>query len=165
MASKTLQINGASISIPTGLFINNTFVDAVGKKEFSVENPATGEETIKIQEGMPEDVDIAVKAARKTFMSKEWKDMSPAYRGTLLNRLADLMEAYKEELIAIEMFDTGKTYKQASTLDLPGSIGTLRYYAGWADKVLGQSSFNIPGTFSYTRREAVGVCGQIIPWK
>ncbi|TQS33748.1 hypothetical protein Golomagni_05895, partial [Golovinomyces magnicellulatus] len=52
----------------------------------------------------------------------------------------------------------------ASNLDIPGSIGTLRYYAGWADKVLGVASFNIPKTFGYTRREPVGVCGQIIPW-
>jgi len=91
--------------------------------------------------------------------------MNPAQRGTLLHELADLMEAHAEELTAIEMLDTGKTYKQASTLDIHGSIGTLRYYAGWADEVLGLTSFNIPKTFAYTRREPVGVCGQIIPWK
>lgn len=75
------------------------------------------------------------------------------------------MERNKEDIIALEMLDTGKTYRQASNLDFPGSVGTLKYYAGCADKITGMTSFNIPGTFSYTRREPIGVCGQIIPWK
>ena len=70
----------------------------------------------------------------------------------------------KEDIIALEMLDIGKKYKQASKLDFPASHGTLKYYAGWADKVQGLTSFNIPGTFAYTPREHIGVCGQIIPW-
>ena len=165
MSSKTIKIGSKDLSIPTGLFINGEFVKAKGGKEFGIENPATGEEVISVQEGEAEDVDIAVRAARKTFKSIEYKEMNVMTRAALLHKLADLMEAHAEELIAIEMLDTGKTYKQASTLDIPASIGTLRYYAGWADKILGLTSFNIPKTFSYTKREPVGVCGQIIPWK
>lgn len=167
MAPPSVKINagGREVTIPTGLFINNEFVEAQAKATFGIENPATGKVVIEVQEGRAEDVDIAVKAARKTFKSKEFKDIAPAQRAALLHKLADVMEAHKDDLIAIEMLDTGKTYKQASALDIPGSIGTLRYYAGWADKILGQSSFNIPGTFAYTKREPVGVCGQIIPWK
>jgi aldehyde dehydrogenase (NAD+) len=165
MAAQTVQAGGKSISIPTGLFINNEFVKAKGGKTFDIENPATGKVIISVQEGEAEDVDIAVKVARKTFNDPAWRDMVPSQRGALLNKLADLMEEHADELCAIEMLDTGKTHKQASNLDVPGSIGTLRYYAGWADKVNGLSSFNIPKTFAYTRREPVGVCGQIIPWK
>jgi aldehyde dehydrogenase (NAD+) len=91
--------------------------------------------------------------------------LNPAARGEFLLKLADLMEKHFDDILAIEMLDTGKTKKQAANLDLPGSIGTLKYYAGWADKVLGVASSNVPGTFAYTRREPVGVCGQIIPWK
>lgn len=163
--AQTIKAGTRDVTIPTGLFINNEFVEAQGKATFGIENPATGKVVIEVQEGKAEDVDIAVKAARKTFKSKEFRDIAPLARGALLNKLADLMEAHKDDLIAIEMLDTGKTYKQASTLDVPASIGTLRYYAGWADKINGLSSFNIPGTFAYTRREPVGVCGQIIPWK
>lgn len=163
--AQTIKAGSRDVTIPTGLFINNEFVQAQGKETFGIENPATGKVVIQVQEGKAEDVDIAVKAARKTFKSKEFRDIAPLARGALLNKLADLMEAHKDDLIAIEMLDTGKTYKQASTLDVPASIGTLRYYAGWADKINGLSSFNIPGTFAYTRREPVGVCGQIIPWK
>lgn len=162
---KTLKIGGKDITIPTGLFINNEFVEAIGKKTFGIENPATGEVVIEVQEGQAEDVDVAVKAARKTFKSKEWRDTAPAARAAILHKLADLMEQHAEQLCAVEMLDTGKTHKQASNLDVPGSIGTLRYYAGWCDKIEGLASFNIPGTFAYTRREPVGVCGQIIPWK
>lgn len=162
---KTIKINGKDVSLPTGLFINGEFVPSVSKEEFDVENPATGEKVISIQEGRAEDVDIAVKAARKTFKSPEWRDLPPGDRGQYLNKLADLMEQHREEIVAIEMLDTGKTHKQADNADFPAAIGTLRYYAGWADKVLGIASFNVPKTFGYTIREPVGVCGQIIPWK
>lgn len=129
-----------------------------------MEDPSTGQEMIRIQEGREEDVDAAVKVARRTFDDGSWTDSNPLHRAKLLNNLADIMEKNAEEIIAVECADTGKTLKQCSGLDLPGSIGTLRYYAGWADKVLGTTSFNIPGTFAYTRREPIGVCGQIIPW-
>lgn len=82
-----------------------------------------------------------------------------------MNKLADLMEEHFEELLAIEMIDTGKTRTQAANLDLPGSIGTIRYFAGWCDKIMGQSNFGISGVFGYTKKEPVGVCGQIMPWK
>lgn len=129
-----------------------------------VEDPSMGKEIVRIQEGREEDVDIAVKAARQTFESGSWSHSDPVYRGKLLNKLADILEANLEEITTLECADTGKTFRQASALDVPGSVGTLRYYGGWADKVLGLTSFNIPGTFAYTRREPVGVCGQIIPW-
>lgn len=158
-----LSINGREVSIPTGLFIDGKFVSAKGGNVFATEDPATGKPLMSVSEGREEDVEIAVKSARQAFQT--WKDTDPTHRAKLLNKLADLMEKNAEDLIAIECADTGKTPRQCSSLDLPGSIGTLRYYAGWADKVVGLTSFNIPGTFSYTRREPVGVCGQIIPWK
>ncbi|KAK6000575.1 hypothetical protein QM012_003300 [Aureobasidium pullulans] len=160
--SERLSINGREVSIPTGLFIDGKFVAAQGGDMFDTEDPATGKPLFSVAEGREEDVQIAVKAARHTFQT--WKDTDPTYRAALLNKLADLMEKNADDLIAIECADTGKTPRQCSSLDLPGSIGTLRYYAGWADKINGLTSFNIPGTFSYTKREPVGVCGQIIPW-
>ncbi|KAF2635187.1 aldehyde dehydrogenase [Massarina eburnea CBS 473.64] len=161
--SESLKIQNRDVSVPTGIFINNEFRASLTSSQFSVENPATGEPILSIEEGREEDVNAAVKAARAAFEGG-WSTSNPVERGELLNRLAQLMERDKEDIIALEMLDTGKTYKQASNLDFPGSVGTLKYYAGWADKVLGLTSFNIPGTFAYTRREPVGVCGQIIPW-
>ena len=126
--------------MPTGIFINNEFRKSTSAATFGVENPATGEEILQIEEGREQDVEDAVKAARQAFEGGEWADTDPVYRSRLLGKLADLMERDKEDLIALEMLDTGKTYKQASGLDFPGSVGTLRYYAGWADKVHGRLS-------------------------
>jgi len=162
-SSQSIHLNGRSIDIPTGLFIDGKFVAAKQGNTFSSEDPATGKPIIEIAEGRQEDVDEAVKVARRAFNT--WKDSNPMQRAACLNKLADLLEKNADDLIAIECADTGKTIQQCSNLDLPGSIGTLRYYAGWADKIEGLTSFNIPGTFAYTRREPVGVCGQIIPWK
>lgn len=165
VSSKNLNINGRDVSIPTGLFINNEFCKSISGNTFSVENPTNGKPIIDLQEGREEDVDVAVKAARTTFESKEWGGVNPVHRGDLLKKLAALMERDKEDIIHLEMLDTGKTRRQAENLDFPASVGTLKYYAGFADKIQGLTSFNIPGTFAYTRREPVGVCGQIIPWK
>lgn len=164
-SSKTVKIGGRDVSIPTGIFINNEFRQSIEGNTFGVEDPATGKEVIRIQEARENDVDEAVRVARKTFNSKEWAESNPSMRGELLQKLAQLMERDKEDIVAIEMLDTGKTYKQAAGLDFMGCVGTLKYYGGWADKILGLTSFNIPGTFAYTRREPIGVCGQIIPWK
>lgn len=163
--SVQLSLASRKVSLPTGLFINGDFVPAKGGKTFNSEDPATGKVIASVAEGMPEDVDIAVAAARKAYNQDAWSAGNPSERAALLNKLADLMEQHKDDIIAIECADTGKTLKQCSNLDFPGSVGTLRYYAGWTDKILGQSSFNVPGTFSYTQRQPIGVCGQIIPWK
>ncbi|CAK4033512.1 Aldehyde dehydrogenase [Lecanosticta acicola] len=164
MSIQTLDVHGKKISLPTGLFINGDFRAAQAGKTFPVENPATGKEIIQVAEGMPEDVDEAVKVARSVFKSKEYSDFGVINRAKVMHKLADLMEEHFDELVTLEMLDTGKTRHQASNLDVPASIGTIRYFAGWCDKVLGQSNFSIPNVFGYTRREPVGVCGQIIPW-
>ncbi|GKZ20037.1 hypothetical protein AbraIFM66951_001629 [Aspergillus brasiliensis] len=161
---QTLQLNNRSISLPTGLFINGQFVNSKQGAYFDVEDPATGQVLIFIVEGREDDVDEAVRIARDVFDAGDWAHSDPTYRASLLNKLADLMEENKDDLVALECADTGKTPHLCYQVDFPGSVGTLRYYAGWADKVLGQSSFNIPRTFAFTKREPVGVCGKIIPW-
>jgi aldehyde dehydrogenase (NAD+) len=81
-----------------------------------------------------------------------------------LNKLADLIERHSDELAALEALDNGKTFSWAKGLDLTMSIGTIRYYAGWADKIHGQVIETHEGNLSYTRHEPIGVVGQIIPW-
>lgn len=134
-AFKTIAINGRQITVPTGLFINGEFVEALDHGTFSTEDPSTGKELLSVSEGQAEDVDFAVKVARKAFDDGAWAFSDPTYRAKLLNKLADILEKNAEDLINLECADTGKTYQQCSALDLPGSVGTLRYYAGWADKV------------------------------
>lgn len=111
----------------------------------------------------PEDVDKAVEAARKAFKG-EWRDMASTERGELMYKLATLCEQHRKTLATIETWDNGKPYSVAFDEDLSEVIGTLKYYAGYADKIHGQVIDTTPAKLAYTVREPVGVCGQIIPW-
>lgn len=102
--------------------------------------------------------------ARQAFDSGPWSRMDARDRGRLLTKLADLIEANFDELAALETLDNGKPIGDSRAADLPLVIDCLRYYGGWADKIQG-STIPVRGNyFCYTRREPVGVCGQIIPW-
>ena len=85
-------------------------------------------------------------------------------RGALIYKLADLIEEEADELAALETLDNGKPISDARAADMPLVIDCLRYYAGWADKIHGQTIPVRGDYFCYTRREPVGVVGQIIPW-
>lgn len=146
------------------MFINGEWVNSVSGKTFETVNPATGEVVCRVAEGDKADIDLAVKAARKAFESGPWAKMTPADRGRLLNKLADAVEQHKDELAALESLDNGKPITDARTADLPLTIQCYRYYAGWADKIYGQTIPFSPDYFCYTRHEPVGVVGQIIPW-
>lgn len=149
---------------PTGLFINNEFVKGKKGQEFEVINPTTEKVICKVHEATEEDVDIAVAAARKAFTAgSEYRTMSTAARGKLLLNLADLFEKNMDILASIESHDNGKSITMARG-DIGACIGCLRYYGGWADKIHGKVITTAEGTFNYTKKEPIGVCGQIIPW-
>jgi len=149
----------------TKIFINNEWIDSVSGKTFPTLNPATGEVICQVQEGDKADVEKAVKAARAAFkLGSTWRTMDASNRGTLLNKLADLMERDRVYLASLESLDNGKPFNDAFNIDLSLTIKCYRYYAGWADKTHGKT-IPLDGSFlSYTRHEPVGVCGQIIPW-
>jgi aldehyde dehydrogenase (NAD+) len=117
---------------------------------------------VAVHEATEKDVDIAVAAARRAFEGP-WHEVPPSERGRLLSRLADLLERDMSTIAAIEALDNGKTVQWAHG-DVHASAGCLRYYAGWADKIFGQTIDIDPKTLAYTRHEPIGVCGQIIPW-
>jgi len=117
-----------------------------------------------IQKGTKEDIDAAVSAARHAFEKGPWSRMAASDRALCLFRLADLVEKHAHELAAIEAINNGKPAHIAKIADLVLSTKTYRYYGGWADKIKG-STLPISGPFNLsTRREPVGVVGQIIPW-
>ena len=157
------------IGKPRRMFINNQFVPSASGKTFPTYNPATGEIMAQVAEGDREDIDRAVKAARKAFENPAWADMSPSQRGRLIWKLADLLEAHTEEFAQIESLDNGKPLAIARVADVPLAVDLFRYMAGWATKIEGNTIPISAGTkrtqyFAYTRREPVGVVGQIIPW-
>jgi aldehyde dehydrogenase (NAD+) len=147
------------------LFINNEFVNAANGKSFEVINPATGDVIAEVADASEKDVDRAVKAAKDAFrLGSEWRRMDPAARGNLLYKLADLIERDRAYISALETFNNGKPFKDSYYIDIPHAISVLRYYAGWPDKMNGKVLPVGGDFFSYTRREPVGVVGQIIPW-
>ncbi|KAK2594520.1 mitochondrial aldehyde dehydrogenase [Conoideocrella luteorostrata] len=156
--------NGVKYTQPTGLFINNEFVKSVSGQTITSIDPATEKEIAAVQAAGPEDVDAAVKAAHAALKHPSWKHMPVSDRGKLMTRLADGIEAKKELFATIDAWDNGKTYAEALNVDLEEAVGTFRYYAGWADKISGQTISTTHQKFAYTLRQPIGVVGQIIPW-
>jgi aldehyde dehydrogenase (NAD+) len=149
---------------PGRLLIDGQWTD--GAKKFDTINPATGEVLTQVVEASPEAVDRAVSAARKAFEDRSgpWRKMSASERGRLIWRLADLVEQHIDELAELETLDNGKPIFESRYVDMPMVIDVLRYYAGWATKIHGETVNTFEIAFTYTLREPVGVVGLIIPW-
>lgn len=163
-----LTANKREISFPNQLFINGRFVDSSNGKTIPTYNPADESIICSVHAATPKDVDAAVEAAQKAFDSGEWSKMSARDRGRLLYKLADLMEAHKEELATIESLDSGAVYTLALKTHIGMSIETWRYFAGWTDKIQGStipiSQARPNRNLTFTKREPLGVCGIITPW-
>jgi phenylacetaldehyde dehydrogenase len=125
-----------------------------------------GQAIAAVAEADAADVDEAVKSARHAFETGPWSKTSPQDRSKLIWKLADLLESHADEIAELEALDNGKPIRDARNVDLPGSYEILRYMAGWATKINGETiTVSAPGSrHAYTLREPVGVVGQIIPW-
>jgi aldehyde dehydrogenase (NAD+) len=146
------------------LLINNEWIDA--EKHFGTVNPATGEVLAQIAEASKQDVDRAVEAARRALEDRggAWRKMSASERGRLIWKLADLVEKNIDELAELETLDNGKPIFESRYVDLPMVADVLRYYAGLATKIHGDTVNTNETAFTYTLREPVGVVGMIVPW-
>src|SRR4029078_5790896 len=158
------------IGAPRQLFINGQWADAASGKTFETPNPATGAPVARIAEGDAEDIDRAVRAARRAFEDGPWSRMTPSERGRLIWKIGDLILEHADELAQLESLDNGKPFGVALAADVPLAADLFHYMAGWATKIEG-NTINIsvpymPGAnfHSYTLREPIGVVGQIIPW-
>jgi aldehyde dehydrogenase (NAD+) len=145
------------------LLIDGQHVEPLSGRFLDILNPATEEVVALVAEADADDIDRAVRAARKAFEGA-WGAMRAADRGLILNRLAQLLEDHAEELVTLESLDTGKPLAAVRRQDLPAAIDTLRYYAGWADKINGQVIPARHDALTYTIREPIGVVGAIVPW-
>ena len=150
--------------------IGGRWVEAASGKTFPVYNPATEDVIVYVAEGNEEDIDRAVKAARRAFESGPWPTLTPAERGRMIWRLGDLIYEHLEELAQLESLDNGKPITVARAADVPLSADMFQYMAGWATKMEGNTiPLSVPyapgaNFHAYTLREPVGVVGQIIPW-
>lgn len=150
---------------PKKLFIGGEFVESLSGKTFESIDPSNGEIITTVYEADAADVDRAVVAAERAFHG-DWAKVSPSERGRMLWKLADLMEEHAEALAQLETIDNGKPVTHARAADVPLAIDHFRYYAGWSTKLSGEVINNSAGRnmLTYTRREPIGVVGQIIPW-
>jgi len=164
MATATEPRRKVARSLQTKLLIDGKWRDSVSGKTFETINPATEELIAEVAEADAADIDLAVKAARKAFDTGPWRKMDARDRGRLMNQLADLIEQNIEELAELETLDNGKPISESRNADLPLVVDCFRYYAGWADKIQGKTVPIRGRYFCYTKREPVGVAGQIIPW-
>jgi acyl-CoA reductase-like NAD-dependent aldehyde dehydrogenase len=153
-------------SEPKQLLIDGEKVDAADGATFETIDPATGSVITTVAAAGEADVDRAVRAARAAFEEgSDWRKMTPGDRGRAMTRLAGLVEANADELAELESLDNGKPLKFARYVDVASTLSHLHYYAGWCTKIEGHTlPVSIPNMFAYTRREPVGVAGQIIPW-
>ena len=147
----------------TDLFINNEYRPSAAGKRFDVINPATEEVVAQVAEGESADVDAAVSAARACFDSEAWQKLSARKRGAMLAKAAEILQSRQPEIARLESLQNGKPFFE-SNIDLTMAIETLRYYAGWCDKITGDTLPVEGPFFVYTLREPIGVVGAIVPW-
>ena len=158
------------LASPKKMLLNGQWVDSASGKTFPVYNPATGEVIAQVAEGDKEDINRAVKIARDTFDNSGWRWMTPSQRGRIIWKIGDLILEHLEEFAELEALDNGKPITVARVADVPLAADLFHYMAGWATKIEGStipvSVIYAPGArfHAYTRREPIGVVGQIIPW-
>ncbi|HUJ40216.1 MAG TPA: aldehyde dehydrogenase family protein [Candidatus Acidoferrales bacterium] len=169
-ATQTIALNenvSRYVAKPRLMLIDGKWVPAASGKTFATYNPATGEVLAQVAEGDKEDINRAVAAARAAFEKGPWRKLTPSVRGQMIWKLAELLAQHAEEFAQLESLDNGKPIFFSRIVDLPASIDNLRYMAGWATKIEGNTiPISAPGAryLAYTLREPVGVVGQIIPW-
>jgi phenylacetaldehyde dehydrogenase len=157
---------------PGRLLIDGEWVEAASGKTFETLNPATEEILGRVAHGAAEDIELAVGAARRCFDDErsDWRRMTPSDRGKVIHRIGDLIERHADELAMLETLDNGKPLTVAKAADVALAADLFHYMSGWTTKIEGHtipiSGVTSPGSewLAYTRKEPVGVVGQIIPW-
>ncbi len=146
------------------MLIEGRWEDASSGATMDVMNPATGERLATVPDAGIEDVDRAVRAARRSFEDGRWRDMAPSRKEQVLWRIGELIRRHEDELCRMESNENGKTVREAHGADVQPAFDSLFYYAGWVRKIFGET-IPVDGPFlNYTLREPAGVAGLIVPW-
>ncbi|MEX2649300.1 MAG: aldehyde dehydrogenase [Alphaproteobacteria bacterium] len=145
-------------------FIDGKYVDAASGKTFDCVNPATGGTIAKVAACEAEDVDHAVKAARKAFESGVWSDLHPARRKSVLLRFADKIREHLDELALLETLDMGKPISDSRAIDIPGAAKCIQWYAEAVDKLYDEVAPTDPSALALVTKEPLGVVAAVVPW-
>jgi len=154
-----------SVTVEPGrLLIDGGWAESRSGKTFATVNPADEAVIAQISEAGPEDVDVAVAAARKAFESGPWSKMPAVERGKILWKMGELLMERVPQLSMLETLDTGKTLFDSGKIELPMAAQILQFYAGAATKIAGATPSSRSDAFLYTLKEPVGVVAAIVPW-
>jgi len=145
------------------LLINNQWQPSASGKTMDVINPATEDVIAAVPAADRADVDAAVAAARAA-LSGPWSTMSARERGRLVNRLAARLMERVDEVAELETLHNGKPISESRNIEIPAAAECFEYYAGWADKVMGETIPVKGNHLTYTLREPIGVVAAIVPW-
>ncbi|HYE79020.1 MAG TPA: aldehyde dehydrogenase family protein [bacterium] len=149
---------------PGKLWINGQAVDAASGATFESINPATEEPVTSVARGGRADIDAAVAAARHAFDNTDWPRWDAHKRARVLWKFGELLMQRREEIGLLDTLEAGKTLFDSQKIETPMAAAILQYYAGWADKVFGETIPVSGNILNYTLREPVGVVGMITPW-
>lgn len=145
-------------------YINGVWQSAESSTLQASINPANLQVLGEFFNAEPGDLDLAARSAAKSFRDPKWRKMPRKERAGALAKIAALIRLHAAELATIEALDNGKLYREAYLDDIPEAADVCDYYAGWLDKYYSETCPVDDGFVNYTRREAVGVCGLIVPW-
>jgi phenylacetaldehyde dehydrogenase len=156
----------AFLSKPHRHYIGGEWIESQSGERRKVFDPATGLVISEVADGSQADVEKAVIAARKSFDSGAWRNLSGSEKSKVLWRIGELIDKYSQELAELEVLDEGSPYSIVKNAYVRNSAEHFRYYSGWCTKLNGLSvPVGLPGEWhAYTTHEPVGVVGQIIPW-
>jgi len=145
------------------MLIDGQLVPSSSGETFEIFNPATNEVIGRVAKATREDVDRAVRAARRAFDEGPWGRMTPNERAKRLRRVAEIIRERQDELARIETINSGKIIVESRT-DVANSANCFEYYANLTGQIWGETIPMNGPLFDYTVREPYGVCGQIVPW-
>jgi aldehyde dehydrogenase (NAD+) len=152
------------LASPKQLFIDGSWRAASGDSDGALINPANGDVLTRAVHASTADVDAAIVAARGAFENPAWRTLSNRRRAALLHQIGEVVRAHRAELATLLSLENGKLYRESYDDDLPDSADVFDYYAGWTDKLYGETC-PVDGPFlNYTLRQPLGVCALIAPW-
>jgi len=154
----------ARSGIETRLFIDGEYCDSIAGGRFATINPANGETLAEMSEGLPEDIDRAVAAAKSAYKAGVWSRIAPRERMDILYRFADLVDQHAGDLAVLETLDMGKPIGDVVADDIPAVIDTIRFMAEGIDKIDGSVTNTDNDSLHLVIREPLGVVGCISPW-
>ena len=158
------QERAALLSMESKAFIDGRYVTSLSGRTFTSINPATGLALAEVSACDENDVDVAVKAARRSFEAGSWSRAPRTQRKRVLLRLAELILEHREELALLESLDMGKLVCDAATLDVPSAAEVFQWYAETCDKLYDEVAPTDPSALALITREPVGVVGAVVPW-